>query len=429
MLIKRRLRYRVAAVFAVFGGLVSVIQAFGVYVASQNLEEHLIDDTLTAELEDFADRRARNPRSLPEMTTTIRAYAMPIQGNANVPTKVAELEPGRHQLELEGTLYRAAVAVHGAERFAVLFNETQLSEREKQLLALLIGGVFVMTCLSAVAGFWVSGRVIAPVTDLVRRVANLRLQDKPESLAQYYPWDEIRELAQDFDEYLIRLNAFIERERAFTADVSHELRTPLAVVNGAAEVLLTDPKLPETSRHRVARMARAAEEMSEITAALLVLAREEGTQISRSVSCDVENVLQEVVDKLREPLQAKPIDMKLEIEAKPSLAVERAVLAMVIGNLLRNAFAYTDRGEIRVHLDSQSLTVTDTGIGIEAEKLPRVFERYFSSNNGSSNNGSSHNSRGTGIGLSLVKRICDRYGWSITIDSKQGHGTTTKLAF
>jgi signal transduction histidine kinase len=236
-------------------------------------------------------------------------------------------------------------------------------------------------------------------------------------------------LAQDFDEYLIRLNAFIERERAFTADVSHELRTPLAVVNGAAEVLLTDPKLPETSRHRVARMARAAEEMSEITAALLVLAREEGTQISRSVSCDVENVLQEVVDKLREPLQAKPIDMKLEIEAKPSLAVERAVLAMVIGNLLRNAFAYTDRGEIRVHLDSQSLTVTDTGIGIEAEKLPRVFERYFSSNNGSSNNGSSHNSRGTGIGLSLVKRICDRYGWSITIDSKQGHGTTTKLAF
>jgi signal transduction histidine kinase len=402
-----------------FGGLVSFIQAFGLYVASQNLEERLIDDTLTAELQDFVARRARNPRSLPEMTTTIRAYVMPSEGNARVPAEVAELEPGRHQLILGGTLFRAAVAVQGAERYAVLYNETQVSQREKELFALLVGGVLVMTGLSAVAGFWVSGRVIAPVTDLVRRVANIHLQDKPESLAQYYPWDEIRELAQDFDDYLSRLSAFIERERAFTADVSHELRTPLAVLNGAAEVLLSDPKLPATSRHRVTRMARAADEMSEITAALLVLAREEGTQAARSVSCEVETVLQEVVDKLREPLQAKPVDLKLEIQARPRLAVERAVLAMVIGNLLRNAFAYTDRGEIRVQLDAGSLTVMDTGIGIEAEKLPRVFERYYTS----------EHSRGSGIGLSLVKRICDRYGWSITIESEPGLGTTTKLAF
>jgi signal transduction histidine kinase len=402
-----------------FGGLVSVVQAFGLYVASQDLEERIIDDTLTAELQDFAARRSRNPRSLPEMTATIRAYVMPIQGSASVPAEVAALAPGRHQLMLDGTLFRAAVAVQDTERFAVLYNETQVSQREQGLLALLVGGVFVMIGLSAVAGFWVSGRVIAPVTDLVRRVAKLHLQAKPESLAQYYPWDEIRELAQDFDDYLTRLNAFIERERAFTADVSHELRTPLAILNGAAEVLLSDPKLPPTCRHRVTRMARAAEEMSEITAALLVLAREEGTQAARSVSCEVETVLEEVVDKLREPLQAKPIELKLNIQAKPKLAVERAVLAMVIGNLLRNAFAYTDRGEIRVNLEAGSLTVTDTGIGIEAEKLPRVFERYYAS----------QHSRGSGIGLSLVKRICDRYGWSITIESEPGHGTTTKLEF
>jgi signal transduction histidine kinase len=399
--------------------MVSLIQAFGLYVASRNLEERLIDDTLTAELQDYTERRARNPRSVPEMTATIRAYVMPSQNDADIPREVTELRPGRHQIALGGTPYRAAVARQGDERFAILYNETQVLRREQKLVALLFGGVLVMTGLSAVAGFWLAGRVIAPVTDLVRRVANLRPEDRPESLASHYPWDEIRELAQDFDDYLARLSAFIERERSFTADVSHELRTPLAVINGAAEVLLTDPKLASSPREKVQRIARASQEMTEITTALLVLAREEGAKTSSSVSCDVETVLQEVIDKLRQPLQTKPISLEVEIKAHPQLAVERAVLAMVIGNLLRNALAYTDRGKIRVQLDAGSLTATDTGVGIEAEDLSRVFERYYHS----------ERSHGAGIGLALVKRICERYGWSITIDSEPGHGTTSHLEF
>jgi signal transduction histidine kinase len=399
--------------------MVSLIQAFGLYVASRNLEERLIDDTLTAELQDYTERRARNPRSVPEMTATIRAYVMPSQNDVDIPREVTELRPGRHQITLDGTPYRAAVARQGNERFAILYNETQVLQREQKLVALLFGGVLVMTGLSAVAGFWLAGRVIAPVTDLVGRVANLRPEDRPESLASHYPWDEIRELAQDFDDYLARLSAFIERERAFTADVSHELRTPLAVINGAAEVLLTDPKLASSPREKVQRIARAAQEMTEITTALLVLAREEGAKTSSSVSCDVESVLQEVIDKLRQPLQTKPISLEVEIKAHPQLAVERAVLAMVIGNLLRNALAYTDRGKIRVQLDTGSLTATDTGVGIEAEDLSRVFERYYHS----------ERSHGAGIGLALVKRICERYGWSITIDSEPGQGTTSHLEF
>ncbi len=419
MRLRRRLRYRVATVFAIFGGMVSLIQAFGLYVASHNLEEQLIDDTLTAELQDFAARRARNPHSIPEMTATIRAYVISVSNDSHVPEQVAELSPGRHQIYLDGHPYRAAVAPYGGEHFAILFNETQVQEREQKLVALLIGGVLFMSGLSAVAGFWLSGRVIAPVTDLVRRVANLSPENRPESLASHYPWDEIRELAQDFDDYLARLNAFIERERAFTADISHELRTPLAVISGSIEVLLSDPKLGATPREKIQRIARAVQEMTEITAALLVLAREQDAKTSSSVSCYVEAVLNDVIDKLPEPMKAKPISMEIEINAHPQLAVERAVLAIVIGNLLRNALAYTERGEVRIKLDEGSLTITDTGIGIDAKELPRVFERYYHS----------AHSHGSGIGLSLVKRICERYGWSITIDSEPNRGTASRLEF
>lgn len=419
MRIKRRLRSRVAAAFAVFGGLVSLLQASGLYVAFHNLEERLIDDTLSAELQDYAERRERNPRSVPEMTTTIRAYVMPSHGLQRVPDEVEDLPPGRHQVVIDGTPFRAAVADHGRERFAILYNESQLREREKGLVILLAGGALVMTVLSAVAGFWLAGRVIAPVTELVGRVARLRPEDRPEPLADRYPWDEVRELAAKFDDYLARLRAFIERERSFTADVSHELRTPLAVLNGAAEVLLADPNLPDKARDRVCRMARAGDEMAEIISTLLVLAREEGDSGDRSAHCDVETVLRETADKLREGLENKPIVLQLEVQGRPRVRVERTVLAMTVGNLLRNAVGHTDHGEVRATLDENGLTVADHGPGIAAEELPRVFDRYYRGGK----------STGTGIGLALVKRICDRYGWSITIESQPAEGTTTRLDF
>ena len=416
---RRRLRSRVAAAFAVFGGLVSLLQASGLYVAFHNLEERLIDDTLTAELQDYAERRERNPRSVPEMTNTIRAYVIPSHGAQRIPSEVADLPPGRHQVVVDGTPFRAAVADHGRERYVFLYNERQMRERERGVVMLLAAGVLVMTLLSAIAGFWLAGRVIAPVTELVGRVAQLQPEDRPEPLADRYPWDEVRELARKFDDYLARLRAFIERERSFTADVSHELRTPLAVLNGAAEVLLADPNLPDKARDKVCRMARAGDEMAEIISTLLVLAREESGSEERSSYCDVERVLRETADRVREGLENKPIVLQLEVHGHPRVQVERTVLAMTVGNLLRNAVGHTDHGEVRAILDEDGLTVADHGPGIAAEDLPRVFDRYYRGGK----------STGAGIGLALVKRICDRYGWSITIRSEAGEGTTTRLDF
>lgn len=419
MKIRHSLRYRVAAVLAAFGCLISIVQAVGLYVFSHNLEERLIDDTLSAELRDFSERRARNPLSKPEMTSTIQAYVINQHTADTVPESIASLSPGRFQILLNDIPYRVAVAQNGEERLAILYNESRLLEREQSLIATLITGVIILTALSALAGFWVSGRVIAPVTDLVRRVANLHPEHTPEPLAPHYPWDEIRELAQDFDQYLARLGSFLEREQAFTSDVSHELRTPLAIIKGATEVLMADATLPPEARKRLMRIARANEEMTEITSALLILAREESSSRSTSVSCGVDEVTRDVAAKLGELFQATTLTIKLDIQSRPRIAVDKAVLAMVVGNLLRNAYSHTDQGEIILTLRESSLSVSDTGSGIDPEKLQHIFKRYYSG----------ARSEGTGIGLSLVKRICDHYGWTIEVTSTPGQGTTTKLQF
>jgi signal transduction histidine kinase len=420
MRFRRSLRYRVALAFALLGGLISLALGIGIYLASEDLSERLIDETLTAELDDYFDRRARNPDTLPEPTATIRAFVLQdVHSPAKVPSAVRDLSPGRHQLELDGVPYRAAVADREGERYVILYNEDALRHREKGFIAFLSGGVVVAFFSSAVLGLWLAGRVISPVTDLARRMHGMRPEDHPPPVAIDFPPDEVGELARDFDQYLERLRDFIDRERAFTADVSHELRTPLAVINGAVEVLLAEPIEDSRVRQRLLRVARAANEMAELIDALLALAREEAGGARTAVSCSVGEVVNDVADKLKVLYHAKQLSVDVQVGTEVILPIERALLAIVLGNLIRNAFSYTDRGSIAISVDARGVAVQDTGSGMDQAELERVFERFYRG----------AGSRGAGIGMSLVKRICDRYGWRIDLASTPGQGTRTVLRF
>lgn len=420
MRFKHGLRYRVALAFALFGGLVSLLLAVGLYIASHDLEERLIDETLNSELQYYIARHERNPSSVLQTTATIRSYVRgPDIPAASLPVPLVALQPGTQHVDLEGTPYRAIVADRGGLRYYVLFSEVMLQRRERGFMAFLATGVVVMSVLAAAVGLWLTGRVIAPVTQLAERVRGLNPELRTEPLASFYPQDEVGELATSFDHYLERLQDFIERERAFTGDVSHELRTPLAIIAGAAEVLLGDPSLPDPARGRIKRIARACGEMTELTSALLGLAREAEGAMPPGGACSVEEVLRDVVDKLSVLLQNKPVSVELDIQARPQLQVEKAMLAIVLGNIVRNAFSYTERGRIRIQLASDSVCVEDTGSGIRPDEIKSVFQRYYRGSG----------SAGAGIGLSLVKRICDRYRWNVSLSSTEGSGTLIRLDF
>jgi len=214
------------------------------------------------------------------------------------------------------------------------------------------------------------------------------------------------------------MRAFIERERAFTADISHELRTPLAIVQGAVELMEDDPRLDQRERERMARIGRATKGMIDLTAALLLMAREETSYGPVEQDCDVCDVVRDAVEAHRYLVSAKT-SVDLTCTHHPRLAAERTLLGIVVANLIRNAFTYTESGAVYVSVKDDRLIVKDTGPGIRGEEIGKIFQRHFK--------GSS--STGAGIGLSLVKRICDRYGWEILIDSTEGSGTTAQLIF
>ncbi len=416
---RRSLRNRVAVTLAVFGGVVSLALAVIIHLASQDLERRLIDETLTAELDDYVARRARNPQSLPERTATIRAFVVtPGATHSSVPDAVAALAPGKHPLVLDGVPYRAAVREVGDQRFVVLYDISALKRRERGFLLLLAGSVVLITLVSAFAGRWLAGRTIAPVTELVQRVAERSPEaDAPPPLADAFPWREVQQLAHDFDIYLQRLHDFIERERLFTGDVSHELRTPMAVIKGATELLLDDPDLDVRNQQRVARIGRAVAEMGEISGALLALAREQDGAPVHPGTCDAEAVARELIERYRSLLRGKDLKLTLQVDAKPQVSADHAVLAMVLGNLLRNALNFTESGEVRVRLDCDTIWVEDSGQGVDEATVPELFRPYVRG----------ENSNGAGLGLSLVQRLCERQGWSVSLANRDEGGAVAAL--
>lgn len=416
MRFRTSLRYRISIAFALLGGVISLALAGILYWLTLNMEERLLAETLSSELDDFIERYGDDPSTETPGSSILRTYVQGSEGRTSMPEALQGMPAGLHQLSFAGGHYFAAVRVQDGRQFALLYDDAQIQHKERQFRAYLTGGVLIMIGLSAALGLWLAERVVSPVGELARRVGNLEPRNRSTALADDFPRDETGILAREFDAYQDRLRAFIDREQAFTTDISHELRTPLAVIEGAAEVLREDASLDDAQHTRVRRIARAAREMSEVTYALLELAREQ--QPDRLTSgCEVDKLLREVVDSHRHLLESSRVDVDITVHSTPVLSVECALLRIVIGNLIRNAFSYTPEGCVRITLDNCSLSVSDTGVGIPAEQLESVFKPFYSTGSGE------------GIGLSLVRRICQHYGWVIKVSSRVGKGTRFRLDF
>ncbi len=416
------LRIRLAATFAAFGVLISLLLSAGLFIVVQNQGQRLMDESLNAEVEDMISRLARNPAAIPPATVSVRGYvlehARQTEPDDALQRTLLKLPVGQKQLRLDGIDYRCAIADKNGKRYAMLFNKTSQRQSEALVWRYWITGTVAMTLLAGLLGGWLSQRILDPVAELARRVSSAQLDDAPGAVARGFSGDEIGMLARIFDGYLERMRAFSRRERAFTADVSHELRTPLAIIQGALELLNGDASLDEKQRGRLARIDRAARQMTDLTQSLLLMAREDSPHEPLQKDCDVWSVVCESVESHRY-LAGPLITLSIEAEAHPHLAAERTLLGVVVANLIRNALTYTNVGSVNIRLTQDRLKVTDTGPGIPGDAIGKVFDRHFKGSD----------SAGEGIGLSLVKRICDRYGWQIVIDSFPGRGTTAELVF
>lgn len=416
--IRHSLRFKLALTFAVFGTIISLLLTLGLSFAAHNLGERLMDETLRAEIDGYISRRMRNPNALLPATISIQGYLLaPGQSNETLPPELRSLHEGQYHLTLNDTPYRVAVEDKNGQRYFMLFNEKRQIKREQMFLIDLALGAFIMILVSAWAGWWLAGRGVAPIEDLARRVSRASPENDTETVALDIPRDEIGQLAQVFDTYLKRMRAFIDRERNFTSDVSHELRTPLTIVQSVLELMEDGNQSQDKQKLRIEKIARANRDMVNLTTALLLMARENSDDAVVQ-TCNVCKAISTAVEINRHLLSGQT-RVDVVCLAHPNIPAEYTLLGIVVANLIRNAFTYTPSGTVTITVEENVLTVKDTGTGIRGEEIGQVFQKHFKGTG----------STGAGIGLSLVKRICDRYGWETSIESTEGNGTSAQLIF
>lgn len=418
MTFKFSLRYRVALTFLTLGWLVSIIMGVTLYLLTISMEKDLITETLSSELDNYISRYSMNPSTPSPSSTYIKGYAINQENVDILPPPLQELSLGLSHIILDGTGSYVLFKEVDGTRFYVVYADQQIKHRENQYFVFIAFAIGLMTLLSSIVGFWLAGRVISPVTELARWVSQMGPSSRPLSnnSSNHYH-DEVGELALAFNLYHRRLAEFNQRERDFTSDVSHELRTPLAVIEGALEVLLSQTKIDTDNRKRVLRVARAANQIKHLTTALLSLAREECDDGAK-YECPVGSILNKVVEEHKYLLNHKQVQFKVEIGSDSIIQGDPILLYVVLANIIQNAFSYTHQGIVNIHLDGKHILVEDTGTGMREDQRIKMFDRYYSDNR---KNG------GQGIGLSLVRRICERYDWKISVSSHKELGTSINL--
>jgi signal transduction histidine kinase len=409
------LRLRVTLAMLGLAAIGSSVFAASVFVAAERLEQSVLLRHVRSEFDALAEQSRHDPSLRTVQSALLLGYVG--RDNPELPREFAELPPGGyHALRVRGKAYQAYVDDDTGRRIYVAYDITEWEALEQPVINVLIAGVVASVLLAIGLGFWASRAVIAPVTALSTRLRALDPRERSVRLAADFT-GEVSEIAESFDRYQERLDGFVEREQLFTAAAAHELRTPLAVIQGATEVLAEQRDLPAPAERAIGRLERATRDMREFIEALLFLSREERPHEPGEARCDVGRIVRQLGEDYRGLVAGKPVTLSVAAAEGLWLDVPPALPAIVISNLLRNAVEHTDTGTISAVLEGRALRITDTGHGIPADALPLLFARGYTTK------------RGGGMGLHLAKRICDRLGWQLTVESVQGRGTTASVAF
>jgi two-component system heavy metal sensor histidine kinase CusS len=291
----------------------------------------------------------------------------------------------------------------------------------------LLAVVLVLGILaSTVIAITVTKRGLRPLAEMARSLQSFG----PKRLHERIPPDgwprELRPLAVAFDEMFDRLEDSFTRLSQFSADLAHELRTPIANIRGEGEVALTRARTPEEYREVLDSIVGECERLSGIVDNLLFLARAEAAEghVQRARVDGLAAV--EKIAAYYEPL-AEEHRTAITCAGEGEVYADPMLLGRAVSNLVENALRFTPAGgtiqiSVAAGAGQSQVSVRDTGCGIVAEHLPRVFDRFYRAD-------SSRSSQGSGLGLALVKSIMDLHDGSAVVESEVDRGTTVTLTF
>ncbi|MDB6063626.1 MAG: integral rane sensor signal transduction histidine kinase [Verrucomicrobiaceae bacterium] len=434
---------RILIAFVVMATLVSGLVSLTIIGVVHFIEEHLVSEELHGELDTILQddiKLGRAPRL--DLKTLFYASHLP---QYPIPSQFDALKQGFAEVVDDNQAFYVYTQVIDGQRYLLVQEQHEFEAREQTLFKVVLAGFLLAVFGACALGVIMARTVMAPLRRLAQQVAHRdQLHVTAPALATEYPNDEIGQLAVAFDKTLGQVRQSLERERLFTSDVSHELRTPLMVIASSCE-LLQEGILAPHQKEQIRRIERASAEMRDLVQTFLQLAADKpsapvsagcndfsetanvfasagfSTPVPLAESTTLAAIAAEQKNYWTPRIDDKNIEFRCVEEGADRGHYNVTFLRTVIANLLRNAVHYTERGHIYLILSDGGFRVEDSGTGIPIDQHEHIFKSFM--------RGSQARGEGWGLGLSLVKRICENQGWTISVHSIAAGGVCFSVSF
>ena len=296
------------------------------------------------------------------------------------------------------------------------------------LAFLLLLGVPLVVLVAVAGGYVLVGRALAPVVQIARSAEQITLHNLDEQLPLTDTGDEIEQLSFALNRMIVRLREAFDQNRRFLADASHELRTPLTALRGELESAVEQASARPEWRDRVGSALEEVDRLAKIVETLFAISRLDAGEAQQEWRrFDLGRLVASTADQMSLLAEDKGIAVACEVQAEVNVEGDQARIKQVVVNLLDNAIKYTPAGgSVRLQVQPRGskaiLEVVDTGMGIPAEALPHVFERFFRVDKARS-----RDIGGAGLGLAIVKSICAAHGGKVEVESSENQGSRFKV--
>ena len=289
---------------------------------------------------------------------------------------------------------------------------------------LLVGLAAILT--GGLLGWLMAGRALLPLNSVAQAAQEIKGSNLKVRIPLRGAGDELDRLISSFNDMTARLDSSFEQIRQFSTDVSHELRTPLTSIRGQMEVALFTAKTADEFRDAMGDALQDVEHLSNIVRALLQLSQAESGQLVLQLApLDLAAVVEDIAEQFEIPAEDQKLKLETAIEHEGcTIKADRTQICRMITNLISNSVKYTPSGgrmriEVRRQEDCVLFVVSDTGVGIAADHLPHIFDRFYRVRKMQTKS-----VQGLGLGLSFVAWIVQAHGGKVDVQSTEGKGTT-----
>ena len=341
---------------------------------------------------------------------------------------VNENTPASHPMRL--ILY--PIRVEGGKQYLVQVGTSlkKMSHTLDKFFIILVVSAPVLLFMSVLGGFLILTRALLPVELVVQTARKITTEDLSLRIPSKNRKDEIGRLITTLNQMISRLERSVSQLKQFSTDASHDLKTPLTVIRGEIDIALRKKRTPGQYQQTLISVHEEARKLETVIDNLLFLSRidtRDHRLLFQGVRLD--EILLEVFEKTGRLAGEKRIAYVITNAESVSVPGDAVLLNRLVLNLLDNAIKYTPEGQkIEISLEIEEkralLTIRDTGIGIPGESLPFIFDRLYRVDKSRS-----QKTGGSGLGLSIVKKIADIHDAEVTVKSKLNKGTTVRVYF